>query len=125
MTTEVKTLLSAQSGHSANDPTFFNYGPQVTGAGYNKNNNCLHTVVLDLSTSWIGHIKIQATLELYPGDNDWFDTDISGDGSLVWGDFTTTNAAGLSTANIVGKFVWLRAAYNTQAGVINEIRYNY
>ena len=125
MSKEIKTLLSENSTVGSEDPTIFTYGNKTTGAGYNKNSDGLHTITFDLSEDWVGIIKIQATLELYPGDKDWFDTDINSDELYQWGDFTSTDWAGLNSVNISGKFVWLRAAFNNQAGQINEIRYNY
>jgi hypothetical protein len=117
MAIEVKTLLPAQTSIGDADPTVFSYGSQVTGAGYDKNNNGIHTIFFDLSINWKGNIKIQGTLELYPGDgsngaaSDWFDIDLNGNGTFTWGDFNqSTNYSGLSTVVVTGKFVWLRAA---------------
>lgn len=114
MSIENRTLLSAQTAVSANQVNY-NYSDKAKGAGYNKNTDGLCTVVYDL-TNFVGKIRIQGTLELYPGDADWFDV-------ASFGDFTTPH--GISTANIVGKFVWIRAAWNLQSGLINEIRYSF
>ena len=71
-----------------------------------------------------GSVKIQATLELHPGDNDWFD--VTYDSSDV--DLTSLDSTPLvadSTCIFTGKFVFIRAAYKLEEGTITEIRYNY
>lgn len=99
----------------------YSYSQKNKGAGYNKNGDGIHTVTY-LVDSFIGSIKMQGTLELYPGENDWVDIDGTQQGllgdSTIWIDNTYTS-------NFTGKFVWIRAAYNIQNGTITEIRYNY
>lgn len=118
MSKESRLLLSNVSTESV-DSTF-TYGEKSQGAGYHKTANSLHTATYEV-TDFIGTIKIQATLSLYPKDNEWFDvlgTEIGlGEDSSAW---TATNSV-----NFVGNFVWIRAAYNLQNGSIVEIRYNY
>lgn len=116
MSTESITLLSNISTEAA-DSSFL-YGDKKKGAGYHRNDDGVHTVVYQLD-NFAGTIKVQGTLELYPGDTDWFDitgTEIGGDSST----FSATNSR-----NFTGKFVWIRAAYNLQNGTITEIRYNH
>ena len=118
MSTESRVLISNISAEAA-DSTY-TYGEKRKGAGYNRRSDGLHTVIYEV-TDFIGSIKIQGTLEMFPAESDWVDivgTEIGlGDDSTVW---TTTN-----TSNFTGNFVWLRAAYNVQNGTITEIRYNY
>jgi len=118
MSNESRLLLSNINMESA-DSTF-SYGEKSQGAGYHKISNPLHTASYQVE-DFIGSIKIQATLALYPKESDWFDvigTSIGlGEDSSAW---TTTNSV-----NFTGNFVWIRAAYNIQNGRIVEIRYNY
>jgi len=118
MPTESRLLLSEVTIESADSS--FSYGTKAQGAGYHKISNPLHTATYHVE-DFIGTIKIQATLALYPKDNEWFDvigTEIGlGDDSSIW---TVTNSV-----NFTGNFVWIRAAYNIQNGKIVEIRYNY
>lgn len=118
MSTESRLLLSNINTESADSS--FSYGEKSQGAGYHKISNPLHTATYQVS-DFIGTIKIQATLALYPDNSDWFDvtgTEVGlGQDSSAW---TTTNSV-----NFTGNFVWIRAAYNIQNGTIVEIRYNY
>jgi hypothetical protein len=117
MSTESITLVSNISTEAAS-PSVFSYSDKQKGAGYHRYNDGTHTVVYNL-LEFVGTIKIQATLALYPGNNDWFDvtgTEYS---------FDSTVASGASSYTFTGKFAWIRAAYNLQNGTITEIRYNY
>jgi hypothetical protein len=118
MSTESRLLLSNISTESL-DSTF-SYGEKSQGAGYHKISNPLHTATYEVR-DFIGTIKIQATLSLYPKDTEWFDvagTEIGlGEDSSVW--------TAINSVNFTGNFVWIRAAYNLQNGAIVEIRYNY
>jgi len=118
MSTENRILLSNISLESA-DSSFI-YGDKKQGAGYHRLFNPLHTVTYQVD-SFIGVIKLQGTLSLYPAESDWFDiagTEIGlGDDSTAW---SPTNSV-----NFTGNYVWIRAAYNLQNGTIVEIRYNY
>lgn len=116
MSTESKILLSNISAESASAD--FSYSEKQKGAGYHKYNDGVHTVFYVLD-NFKGTIKIQATLALYPGDNDWFDvdgTEIGGDSSVIIGSAKTTT--------FTGKFAWIRAAYNVEDGTITQILYN-
>ena len=118
MSTESTILLSNITAESAPGDSSLAYSNKKKGAGYHKRYSSLHTATFDVD-SFVGTIKLQATLELYPGDNDWFDiagTTIGGDSS-VW--------STVQPVNFTGNFVWIRAAYNLQDGTINEIRYNH
>lgn len=119
MSTESITLLSNISQEAAPGDSTFVYSGKQKGAGYHKYNDGVHTVVYNFN-QFVGTVKIQATLALYPGDNDWFDVA----GTEVGGDSTVINSSATSYT-FTGKFVWIRAAYNLQNGTITEIRYNY
>ena len=116
MSTESRILLSNITDESA-DSTF-SYGSKMPGAGYNRRSNSLHTVMYSFD-EFIGTVKMQGTLEQYPGEADWFDiasTEVGGDSSVI------TSAS--YSRNFTGNFLWIRAAYNLQNGTITEIRYN-
>lgn len=96
----------------------YDYSNKNKGSGYYKNNDGLHTVVYAVD-SFVGTIKLQGTLELYPAESDW--TDIAG--TELGGDSSVFSAS--QNRTFVGKFLWIRAAYNIQNGTIVEIRYNF
>ena len=70
MSTESIVLLSNALDDSL--PLTWQYSPKNKVAGYHKKGDGVHTVVFELD-NFKGSIKIQATLELYPADSDWFD----------------------------------------------------
>jgi hypothetical protein len=117
MSIENTTLLGTIS-EEASDSSF-SFGDKQRGAGYHKNNDGIHTAVYQFD-DFIGTVKIQGTLELYPGDDDWFDIN----GTELGGD-STKFADDAYSRTFTGKFIWIRAAYNIQNGTIVEIRYNY
>lgn len=116
MSTENHILISDVSTESTDSS--YAYSSKNKGAGYNKNGDGVHTVVYALD-SFVGTIKMQGTLELHPGDDDWADitgTELGGDSSV----FSSSQ-----NRTFTGKFVWIRAAYNLQNGTISQIRYNF
>jgi hypothetical protein len=90
------------------------------GTGYHQTYDNLHTFVLRFS-NWDGELRLQGTLEIFPGDDDWFDLRDSADTLLVYGG----DYDGTFTANVRGNFVWIRAVGAIKSGIITEIRYNY
>lgn len=118
MSTESIILLSNITLESLPGDSSFVFSDKKKGAGYHKRYGGLHTLSY-IVDSFVGTVKLQGTLALYPGDNDWVDivdTEIGGDSS-AW--------TSVQPINFVGNFVWIRAAYNLQNGTITEIRYNY
>jgi len=118
MSTESRLLLENVIVESIDES--FSYGTKQPAAGYYKKDNALHTVVYNVN-SFKGTFKIQGTLSLYPGDNDWIDianSEFGGDSSYFLNATT-------GTFSFVGNFVWIRAAYNLIDGTIVEIRYNH
>lgn len=118
MSTESRLLLENVIVESIDES--FSYGTKQPAAGYYKKDNALHTVVYNVN-SFKGTFKIQGTLSLYPGDNDWIDiadSEIGGDSSYFLNET-------IDTFSFVGNFVWIRAAYNLIDGTIVEIRYNH
>ncbi len=122
MPTENTVLLSNITTDSA--PATYSYGAKKKAAGYHKISDGLHTVVYTVN-SFSGTLKIQGTLSLYPGDNDWFDiedTEIGGDSTVIGGIDGQNRSL---TRNFTGNFLWIRAAYYVQSGIIVDIRFNY
>ena len=118
MSKESSILLSNISTEAADSS--FSYGEKNHGAGYNRVDNGLHTLVY-LLDNFKGTFKVQGTLELYPAETDWFDIA----GTERGGDSSYFSGVTSGTYNFVGNFVWIRAAYNVQDGTIVEIRYNH
>lgn len=121
MSTETIVLLSNANNDS--QPLSWQYSDKNRGAGYYKKDSGVHTVAFEFN-NFKGSVKIQATLELYPGESDWFDVTYDyADIDLTALDSTaiTTNA----TCTFTGKFVFIRAVYMLEEGTITEIRYNH
>lgn len=97
----------------------FSYGEKRKGAGYNKNTDGVHTAIFQFD-NFVGTVKIQGTLELYPNENDWVDIDET---TVAVED--STPLVSNETRTFTGKFIYIRAAYNVQNGIITQIRYNY
>lgn len=122
MPIENTVLLSNITTEAA--PGVFSYSEKKKAAGYHRVSDGLHTAVYTVN-DFKGIIKLQGTLSLYPGDNDWFDvvnTEIGGDSSAIGG------AAGQNfsiTRNFTGNFLWVRAAYTVEDGTIVDLRFNY
>lgn len=116
----IETIVLLSNITAATDGSTYFYSDKKPGAGYHRRSDAVHTATYTVD-SFIGSVKIQATLALYPGEYDWFDIDGTeiglGSDSSAW---TTTNSL-----NFTGNFVWLRAAYNLQNGTIIQILYNY
>lgn len=91
------------------------YSEKYKGAGYHKRYGSLHTLVYE-TDAFVGNIKIQATLALYPGENDWVDiesVDFTGDSTVA------------QSSNFTGNFVWIRSVHHIEDGEIISVRYNY
>lgn len=117
MSTETIVLLSSTSAEAVG--TAFSYGAKQKGAGYNKHNDGVHTAIFQFD-NFVGTVKIQGTLELYPTDLDWVD--------VVGTTIAVEDSTALITSEtrtFVGQFVYIRAAYSIEQGTITEIRYNY
>ncbi len=118
MSTKSTILLSSVSTEDASIDSSFLYSDKQKGAGYHGSATGLHTVAYVLD-EFAGTIKLQGTLEMYPGDDDWVDID----GTEIGGDSSAWNAT--ESLNFAGNFIWIRAAYNLQSGTITSVRYNY
>ena len=92
----------------------FSYGEKKQAVGYHQLENSIHTAIYEF-TEAVSRVKLQATLELFPGDSDWFD--------IIESDYTTDETIQIHTFTIVGNFVWIRAAYQLTNGTISSIRF--
>jgi hypothetical protein len=95
----------------------YNFTEKQPGAGYKGLVDTTTTVQYQFN-EFVGEVKLQGTLELYPGDADWFDigeTLIDADSTVITDSYT---------ASFTGNIVWVRAAYSIQNGTITQIRYN-
>jgi hypothetical protein len=120
MSVESLILLDTTSVESQ-DLSVYSYSDKRKGAGYFRKAAGIQTILFRLD-NFKGSIKIQGTLELYPGDRDWIDLEYDQGNSLESLDSTalTTN----EIRNITGNWVWIRAAWVLEQGTITEIRYN-
>jgi hypothetical protein len=115
-TTTIVQNITTESSDSA-----YTYSDKFPGAGYHKNNDGVHTAYYQF-LDFIGSVKLQGTLEQYPGDDDWVDI---ANTQVGLGDDSTLFASDENKiVTFTGKFVWIRAAYNIQNGTLVEIRYN-
>lgn len=118
MSIETTILLENVTAESVSSALL--YSAPAKGAGYHKRYGALHTYTYE-TDAFMGLIKLQGTLQLYPGDSDWVDivdTEINAtdDSTIIQ---STENG------NFTGNFVWVRAAYRLQDGTITSVRYNY
>ena len=97
------------------------------GDGYYGYSDGLHTVSWQV-TSFIGDIKIQASLVETPGTGDWFDVTMTNPAGTTYTspyDGSTAQTAHVAY-NFTGNFVNVRASItNFTAGTINKLRFNY
>ena len=117
MAIENTVLLTVTSTESA----VYLYSDKQKGAGYHRLENPLHTAVFQFN-NFKGSVKIQATLVLYPSDDDWFDVEYDSGNSLEAVDSTPLLTT--TSRNFTGNFIWIRAAYRLEEGTITEIRYS-
>ena len=117
MAIENTVLLTSISTESAEHQ----YSAKQKGAGYYRREYPLHTAVFQFN-NFKGTVKIQATLVLYPSEDDWFDVDYDSGDSLEAVDSTPLLTT--TSRNFTGNFIWIRAAYQLTEGTITEIRYS-
>jgi hypothetical protein len=70
----IETIVLLENISTEATTAGFSYGEKRKGAGYHKNNNGVHTALFQFD-NFVGTVKIQGTLELYPNDTDWVDID--------------------------------------------------
>lgn len=113
MSNEILTLLNNYSATgdfvSAKQP----------GAGYHQKYNNLHTFVISFS-SWEGNLKLQGTLELYPGEDSWFNLYNDNGEEISYEGIHDSNY----TVACQGNFTWIRVSGTTVSGTINQIQFS-
>ena len=111
------TVLSAygREYNSLSDADTLFYSDKNRAAGYYKNGNGIQTILFH-TEGFVGNITIQATLELYPAETDWFDVHTES--------FALDSSNSSRTATLTGKFVFIRAVYHIEDGEIVSVRYN-
>ena len=111
-----ETIILAQNLTRPSLGSSFFFTEKTPGPGHYRQDNTTRIATYDF-TNFVGTVKIQASLELTPGVNDWFD---------VTGTLFVSEIAANTTENYSfnGNFVWIRSAYNLQSGVINRITTN-
>lgn len=90
------------------------YSAPIKGAGYNLRDS-LHTFTYELE-EFTGILGLQGTLEVSPTEDDWVD--------IVETEFVTDGSTELASDSFEGNFVWIRAKYQVDSGIIHRIRCN-
>jgi hypothetical protein len=130
-----ETILSAQT-HPGDSTIETVTGDKFKGDGYYGRSDGFHTVQINLN-GFIGQIRIQGTLAVDPGVDDWFTVEL-GTGSMsidttgllteqniTYVEYTesTTNN---KSYNFTGNYVWIRAyVSNWTDGTVNSIKLNH
>lgn len=140
MPSNSETILTQQN-HPGDSSTQTVTGVKYKGDGYYGRSDGLHTVQINLE-NFTGVVRIEGTLEIDPGDDDWFDVELSTTSSIS-GSVDTTGAVSSGTTvvlssvlfsgatsnnnyNFTGNFVWVRAKVTDwTAGTINSILLNH
>jgi hypothetical protein len=119
---EKNYILVENESIESSDLSTFVFSEKQQGSGYNKRTGGLHTAQFELD-QFKGSIKLQGTLDLYPGDLSWSDISYTSGSDLTALDSTalTTN----ETRNFLGNWVWIRAGYVLEQGTIVKIRYTF
>jgi len=105
------------------------------GAGYYGTTNGLHSLTVTTTPSFLGTVKIQASLAVDPSNDDWFDVndaefvyteDSPGyEPSLLATSSPTSPRPRTDFINFKGQFAWLRAKIDIDSGAVMSIMYNY
>lgn len=146
MTTEHFILLSNLEEPSAT----FCYGNKFKGAGYHSKLDTLHTVIFELDR-FNGRIKIQGTLEQYPSETSWadirfepvpatlepthsqyYDSTFDSTTDSIMADEIGDSVVSIQPGNapitqyrirhFIGSWIWVRAAYQIDEGIIARVR---
>lgn len=86
----------------------------IKGAGYNLHSS-LQTYTYEVE-NFVGSIELQGTLAVTPLEDDWVD--------ILETEFWSDESTNLVTGNFVGNYVWIRAVYVLEAGIIHKVRCN-
>lgn len=115
------TIILEAIGDQSPDLSIFTFTDKFKGAGYHKKQGGAHTAQFDLS-NFEGTIKLQGTLAMYPGENDW--VDIAYTNGLPIEAVDSTPVTGSFIRNFSGNWLWIRAGYVLEQGDIVLVRYN-
>ena len=121
MPSNSETILT-QNVHPGDSSIETVTGEKYKGDGYYGRSDGFHSVQYNL-TSFIGSVKMQATLAIEPTDDDWFDIP----GTLHTSSFADADAGnGGHIFNFVGNYVWVRVvAFNWTDGAVNSVYLNH
>jgi len=120
----IETTVLLENFNNDSQPTTFRYTDKSKGWGYHRRTGTAQHTAQVSYEDFKGEIKFQATLALYPGEEDWFDIVYDGADHAI--EMIDSSAATDSvTRNFTGNFVYIRATYRLEQGTIKEIRYNY
>lgn len=100
----------------------YSYSDKKIGSGYYRKGDGLHTVEISLD-NFKGSIKLQGTLDLYPGENSWSDLRFVTGNDLESVD--SSNITANLTRNFKGNWIWVRSAHVLEQGTIQSIRYTF
>lgn len=106
MSTEFITLLDiSTTGSFVSD--------KQPGAAYHSKVANVHTFISEFD-SFVGTVQLQGTLEIFPGDNDWFVLRNINNADVV---YTDTDTGTITTASR-GNFLWVRAVGSVASGTV-------
>lgn len=88
------------------------------GAGYHRQVSNVHTFILSFN-NFIGNVKLQGTLEIFPGEKDWFTLKNTSNEDIV---FVNPDTIPFNLATR-GNFMWIRAVGTLESGEITSIRF--
>ncbi len=108
-----ETIILLQNLTTVSAGSVFSFTNKTPGPGYYRQDDSTRTASYDF-TNFVGTVKIQASLDLTPGDNDWFD--VTGTTFIAGSSVNTTESYSFN-----GNFIWIRVAYNLQSGRINRV----
>ena len=118
----IESIIVLESiGDQSPDLNTFTFTDKFKGAGFHRKHSGSHTIQFDLN-SFEGNIKLQGTLELYPGENDW--VDITYNNGTAIEAIDSTPITGSFVRNFTGNWIWIRAGYILEQGNISLVRYN-
>jgi hypothetical protein len=119
----IESTILVENFSDDSQPSTFRYTDKSKGWGYHRRlGSAQHTAQISYE-NFVGEVKFQATLALYPSDNDWFDIVYDDNVSAIIADSTAPTDS--IVRNFTGNFVFVRAVYRLEQGIIQEIRYNY
>ena len=112
MSSNSQYLLESYT-HPGDSTTETVTGDAIKGDGYYGRSDGLHTVQYNY-TGFTGSFTTQATLEINPTDDDWFNVDI----------LSVNQNTGSRIANFTGNYVWIRVVVVYTDGTVNSVLLN-